>query len=106
MPSTMGSSTICRIDQKSAENDTGNQAEASSQISAGVNNGASRVVMAESDTAKARSPRANQVMTLEDVPLGQQPTRITPTAISGGRLNAWQSNPATPGRSEERPAGQ
>nr|BFE95048.1 hypothetical protein GCM10020185_55840 [Pseudomonas brassicacearum subsp. brassicacearum] len=97
MPSAIGNRTICRIDQNSAENDTGNQAEASSQISAGVSRGASRVVRAEIATARARSPRASQVMTLDDVPLGQQPTRITPTAISGGRLNTWQSSHAVPG---------
>ncbi|MNN68265.1 hypothetical protein D3C81_1839620 [compost metagenome] len=78
-------------------NDTGNQAEASNQIKAGVSSGARRVVTAAMATDNARSPRASQVITFDDVPLGQQPTRITPTAISGGKWNAWQSNHATPG---------
>ena len=53
------------------------------QINAGVSSGARRVVTAAMATDSARSPRASQVITLEEVPLGQQPTRITPTAISG-----------------------
>ncbi|MNF75343.1 hypothetical protein D3C84_574070 [compost metagenome] len=96
-PSTIGSSTTCRIDQNNSMNDTGNQAEASSQIRAGVSSGARRVVTAAMATDSARSPRASQVITFDEVPLGQQPTRITPTAISGGKWNAWQSNHATPG---------
>src|SRR3990167_11294830 len=96
-PSTIGNSTTCRIDQNNSMNDTGSQAEASSQISAGVSSGARRVVTAAIATDNARSPRASQVITLDDVPLGQQPTRITPTAISAGKWNAWHSNHATPG---------
>ena len=76
----MGAALFVLVPQMS-----GNQADASSQISAGVSSGARRVVTAAIATDRARSPRASQVMTLEDVPLGQQPTRITPTAISGGR---------------------
>ncbi|MNE27157.1 hypothetical protein D3C80_1205530 [compost metagenome] len=77
--------------------DTGSQAEASSQISAGVSSGASRVVTAAIATARARSPLASQAMTLDEVPLGQQPTRITPTAISAGSWNNWHNSQATPG---------
>ena len=49
------------------------------------------------DTDSARSPRANQVITFEAVPPGQQPTRITPTAISGGSANTWHSSQAVLG---------
>ncbi|KXJ30493.1 hypothetical protein AX284_08025 [Pseudomonas sp. HUK17] len=93
----MGSSTTCRIDQNRPPKEIGSQVEASSQISAGVSRGASRVVTAAMATDSARSPLASQVITLDAVPLGQQPTRMTPTAISGGRWNSWQSAQATPG---------
>jgi len=76
----MGAALFVLVPQMS-----GNQADASNQISAGVSSGAMRVVTAAMATDNARSPRASQVMTLDEVPLGQQPTRITPTAISGGR---------------------
>ena len=87
-PRAMGKSTTCRIDQNSPPKEIGSQVEASSQISAGVSRGASRVVTAAMATDSARSPLASQVMTLDAVPLGQQPTRMTPTAISGGRWNS------------------
>ncbi|MCY1179339.1 hypothetical protein D9M73_197330 [compost metagenome] len=55
------------------------------------------MVVAVMATDNARSPLASQVMTLEDVPPGQQPTRITPTAIWAGKAKAWHSNQAMPG---------
>ena len=48
-------------------------------------------------TDSATSARAIRLTTLLAVPPGQQPTRITPTAISGGRLSTWHSNQANPG---------
>ena len=36
-------------------------------------------------------------MTFEDVPPGQVPTRMTPAARSGGRLNPFASSQARPG---------
>ncbi|OKN71614.1 hypothetical protein AM469_006488 [Pseudomonas aeruginosa] len=93
----MGTSTTWRIDRNIAANDTGSQAEASSQTSAGVTSGASRVVTEVIATDRATSPRDSQVITLEAVPPGQQPTRITPTAISAGNCNRRQSSQARPG---------
>ena len=46
--------------------------------------GARRVVQLVIVTDRAVSPRARNVITFEDVPPGQQPTRITPTATSAG----------------------
>src|SRR5699024_10499364 len=42
-------------------------------------------------TDNAVFPFARYVMTLEDVPPGAHPTRITPTAISGGSWNSMTS---------------
>ena len=36
-------------------------------------------------------------MTLDEVPLGQDPTRITPAAVAPLRLKIIQSNQAKPG---------
>ena len=54
-PRMIGSSTILRMDMNMALNDTGSHSDASSQISAGVTSGASRVVTAVIDTDSARS---------------------------------------------------
>ena len=43
------------------------------------------------ETESATSPRARYVMTLDEVPPGQVPTRITPAASSGGREKACAS---------------
>ena len=48
-------------------------------------------------TDSATSPRARKVITLDAVPPGQQPTRITPTATSGGNCSPLASNHASPG---------
>ena len=53
----------------------------------GVINGARMVDTAVMPTDSATSPPAIKVMTLEEVPPGQHPTRMTPTASSAGRLN-------------------
>ena len=39
-------------------------------------------------TDKAVLPLARKVMTFDEVPPGQQPTKMTPIAKSGGSLNA------------------
>ena len=60
----------------------------------GVTSGARMVVQLVMVTDRAVSPRARKVITLEAVPPGQQPTRMTPMAMSGGspitlhRMNA------------------
>ena len=58
---------------------------------AGVTKGARSVVQEVIVTESATSPRARKVITFEAVPPGQQPTSITPTAMSGGRSKAMQS---------------
>src|SRR5699024_6286651 len=70
---------------------TGSHALASSSVSAGVSTGASTVDTAVAVTDNAVFPFARYVMTLEDVPPGAHPTRITPTAISGGSWNSMTS---------------
>ena len=57
-----------------------------SHTSRGVRKGARIVEAIVMPTERARSPRARKVITLEAVPPGQQPTRTTPIASSGGRL--------------------
>ena len=60
---------------------------AKSRKIAGVNSGASKVEADVTATDKATLPRAKKVITLEAVPPGQQPTKITPTATSAGKFN-------------------
>lgn len=48
--------------------------------------GATMVLMLEMVTDKALSPFARKVMTLDDVPVGQQPRRTKPTRSIGERL--------------------
>ena len=60
---------------------------ARSHVIIGVRKGASRVDVAVIPTDRARSPFARYVITLDAVPPGQQPTRITPSAKSSGIWN-------------------
>ena len=48
-------------------------------------------------TESGTSPFARKLMTFEEVPPGQQPTRITPAAISGGSERALQRSHAVTG---------
>lgn len=59
--------------------------------------GAMMVVHAVMPTDSATSPFARYVMTLELVPPGHEPTRITPTASSGGSWNTIVSRNASTG---------
>lgn len=52
----------------------------------GVKKGASRVDTAVTESDSARLARARNDKTLDARPLGQQPARITPAAISFGKL--------------------
>lgn len=84
---------------------------ASHSVSAGVNSGASSVDTEVMVTDSATSARASRQTTLELVPPGAQPTRITPTAISGGSRSSrttataaagmmtyWATTPSSTGR--------
>lgn len=44
--------------------------------------GAKRVERVSIETSKATSPPERKAMTLDEVPLGQDPTRITPAAVA------------------------
>ena len=54
-------------------------------MSKGVNRGASMVDMAVIVTDKARFAFARYEITLDAIPLGEQPIKIIPAAISGGK---------------------
>ena len=70
---------------------------ASSSTRAGVTTGAIMVVHAVMPTESATSPLDRYVITLEDVPPGQQPTRMTPTASSVGSWKMVTSRNASSG---------
>ncbi len=96
-PSAIGTITTCTMSRNSDPVLMSIQVPASSDTSAGVASGAIRVETSAIDTPSATSPRARKVITFDAVPLGQQPTRITPTAMSGGRRSASASRYAMPG---------
>ena len=90
-PSTMGSSTICKMDISIVVAETSIHWLANRKNTAGVSRGASRVLIEVTATESATLPRARKVITLEAVPPGQAPTSTTPMATSGGRLRARES---------------
>ena len=59
--------------------------------------GAKRVERVSIETSKAISPPERKAITLDEVPLGQEPTRITPAAVAPFRWKIIQSNQAKPG---------
>ena len=63
----------------------------------GVINGANSVLTEDTVTERATSPFARNVMTLLATPLGQHPTKIIPTAKTGGRPRILVSAKATNG---------
>src|SRR5690625_717261 len=67
--------------------ETGNHLLASNNVKDGVKIGAKSVDIAVIVIDNAVFPFAKYVITFEAVQPGQQPTKITPTAISGGNLN-------------------
>ena len=85
-PTAIGISTIWQIDQNMLNGSILIHWCAKSQISAGVTSGARIVVQLVMVTDRAVSPRARNVITFDAVPPGQQPTKITPTAMSGGKF--------------------
>jgi hypothetical protein len=66
-------------------------------VSAGITIGAIRVETVATATDSATSPLARKAMTLEAVPLGAQPTRMTPAASSGLRCRATAISQPAPG---------
>ena len=96
-PSAMGTSTTCTMDRNISTTFTSTVWPANSRTSSGVTIGAMMVVHAVMPTDSATSPFARYVMTLELVPPGHEPTRITPTASSGGSWNTIVSRNASTG---------
>ena len=76
---------------------TSTNVPASNQHTTGVSRGASNVDTAVIPTDNAKSPFARYVITFDAVPPGQQPTNITPTAISWGKLKIFVSKNANNG---------
>ena len=66
-------------------------------VRAGVRTGARIVEHAVMPTERATSPLERYVMTLEEVPPGQVPTRMTPIASSGLRLKTFVRTKARSG---------
>ena len=93
----MGTSTTCTMDRNISTTFTSTVWPANSRTSSGVTIGAMMVVHAVMPTDSATSPFARYVMTLELVPPGHEPTRITPTASSGGSWNTIVSRNASTG---------
>src|SRR5690625_4349241 len=87
MPKTIGIKTICMIDTNMLPADTGSHLLASNNVNAGVNIGASNVDTAVTETDSAVFPFARKVITFDAVPPGPLPTKMTPTATSGGSSN-------------------
>ncbi|SPU05511.1 Uncharacterised protein [Bacillus spizizenii] len=96
-PAMIGNNTACKIEIIKDPGETGSHSLANSIIKTGVKTGANKVEIVVTATERAVFPFAKNVMTLEAVPPGQQPTRITPTAISAGRCSPNERPKATSG---------
>src|SRR5699024_1568488 len=77
IPSTIGINTICTMEKNISPAETGSHLLAKINVKKGVKIGASIVDTAVIVTDKAVFPFAKNVITLEAVPPGQQPTKIT-----------------------------
>jgi len=93
----IGMRTTLTIERNIAISETSTHCPASIQVRNGVTIGASIVVVIVMETERATSPFERYVITFDEVPPGHVPTSITPTASSGGRLNAFASSHARPG---------
>lgn len=70
---------------------------ASRLMSSGTMSGARRVETRPMETSRATSPRDRKDITFDEVPEGQQPTRMTPTASTPSRWKIQQSSTASSG---------
>src|SRR5579863_2930102 len=86
-PAQIGISTTFVVSQAISQKFTVTNLPASKRISSGVNSGASRLDIAVTAIESARLALPRYDMTLDANPLGQHPTKITPAAISFGKLN-------------------
>ena len=94
---TMGSMTTWRMEMNMLTMFTSTIVPANSHVRRGVSRGAIIVDTVVIPTDRAKSPFDRYVMTLEAVPPGQHPTRITPMASSVGRCNRRVSIQANEG---------
>src|SRR5699024_2247535 len=83
-PRTTGINTTLKTVKNITNSETSSHSRPNKYIIDGLNNGANKVETVVIATDKATFPLAKNVMTFEAVPPGQQPTRMTPSAISGG----------------------
>src|SRR5699024_3508506 len=91
-PATTGINTICTIEMNISMNDTGSTGLASNNVSSAATTGASIVEIEVAAIETATLPFARNVMTLDEVPPGVHPTRMTPIAISAGSWNIHTSS--------------
>ena len=96
-PPITGSSTVFTMSVTMDPASTGRNSPASSSVNGGVTNGATTVETVATETDSATSPRARYVTTLDAVPLGAQPTRMTPAANCGDSPSPWAMSHPSPG---------
>src|SRR5688500_75177 len=85
----MGRITILMMSHIIVRKSTETNSPARSSINNGVIKGASNVAIAVTVTESGTFALAMYDMTFEARPLGTQPIRITPAAISGGKLKVF-----------------
>lgn len=86
-PATIGKITMLKIPNIIFQKSTSINCPAKVFIKNGVNRGESKVAKAVKVTDNARFALAKNDITFDAKPLGDEPTNITPAAISGGKLN-------------------
>ena len=96
-PSTIGTSTVLTMSTIIDPASTCRYDPARNAVSRGVTTGAASVETVATETPRATSPFDRNVMTFDAVPLGAQPTRMSPTASSGERLSACAMIQPAPG---------
>src|SRR5699024_7005097 len=94
---TIVMSTTLKTVKNISNAETSSHSRANKYIIAGVKNGDDKVETVVIATDKATFPLAKNVMTFEAVPPGQQPTRMTPSAISGGNASSFANANAKSG---------
>ena len=90
-PATMGKITMLNIPSIIFQKSTSINSPANVFIRKGVSSGESKVAQAVKVTDKARFALAKNDITLDASPLGEEPTKMIPAAISGGKLNSIAS---------------
>ena len=86
-----GSTTASTIETNMPAAGTSMRSPANRSTIIGVMIGASSVEAVVIPTEKGTSPPQRNDMIFDEMPPGEQPTRISPTAISSGRRNTFAS---------------